>query len=202
MGLLPTARRPAHVLVGAGDAPAIVLAVGARGGRRGLAYLVDRVALRAAPASSRRRRSTPRRTRGSRGRPARYGEGWRPTSSSPATAADGGSHTMRPCSTRPCSRRTTCAASTAVSWTRKARTRSAVPTRSTSSPSRWPLVTTCGSRRRRWRPSLIDGAADGGADVVELGRSERRWSTTPSASSGSRAASASPPRTTRRSTRG
>jgi uncharacterized cupin superfamily protein len=36
----------AHVLVGAGDAPAIVVAVGARGGRRGLAYLVERAALR------------------------------------------------------------------------------------------------------------------------------------------------------------
>jgi uncharacterized cupin superfamily protein len=36
----------AHVLVGAGDAPAIVVAVGARGGRRGLAYLVEHEALR------------------------------------------------------------------------------------------------------------------------------------------------------------
>ena len=35
----------AHVLVGAGDGPAIVVAVGARGGRRGLVYLVDAVAL-------------------------------------------------------------------------------------------------------------------------------------------------------------
>jgi uncharacterized cupin superfamily protein len=31
----------AHVLVGAGDEPAIVIAVGARGGRRGITYLVD-----------------------------------------------------------------------------------------------------------------------------------------------------------------
>jgi uncharacterized cupin superfamily protein len=35
----------AHVLVGAGDAPAAVLAVGARGGRRGLAYLAEPAAL-------------------------------------------------------------------------------------------------------------------------------------------------------------
>ena len=35
----------AHVIVGAGDGPAVVLAVGARGGRRGLAYLVEPAAL-------------------------------------------------------------------------------------------------------------------------------------------------------------
>src|ERR671937_1841146 len=35
----------AHVLVGAGDGPAIVLAVGARGGRKGLVYPVDAAAL-------------------------------------------------------------------------------------------------------------------------------------------------------------
>jgi uncharacterized cupin superfamily protein len=35
----------AHVLVGAGDGPAIVLAVGARGGRKGVVYLVDDTAL-------------------------------------------------------------------------------------------------------------------------------------------------------------
>ena len=34
----------AHVIVGAGDGPSYVLAVGARGGRRGLVYLVDSVA--------------------------------------------------------------------------------------------------------------------------------------------------------------
>ena len=33
--------RTAHVIVGAGDSPAVVVAVGARGGRRGIAYLVD-----------------------------------------------------------------------------------------------------------------------------------------------------------------
>jgi uncharacterized cupin superfamily protein len=36
----------AHVIVGAGDGPAVVVAVGARGGRKGLAYLVDAAALR------------------------------------------------------------------------------------------------------------------------------------------------------------
>src|SRR6186997_1650589 len=34
----------AHVLVGAGDGPCVVVAVGARGGRRGLRYLVDAAA--------------------------------------------------------------------------------------------------------------------------------------------------------------
>ncbi len=34
----------AHMIVGAGDSPAVVLAVGARGGRTGLRYLVDSVA--------------------------------------------------------------------------------------------------------------------------------------------------------------
>ena len=33
-----------HMIVGAGDEPAVVLAVGGRGGRTGLAYLVDRAA--------------------------------------------------------------------------------------------------------------------------------------------------------------
>jgi uncharacterized cupin superfamily protein len=35
----------AHVLVGAGDGPAVVLAVGARGGRKGLVYPVEPAAL-------------------------------------------------------------------------------------------------------------------------------------------------------------
>src|SRR5579859_5056125 len=34
----------AHMVVGTGDEPAVVLAVGARGGRTGLSYLVDPVA--------------------------------------------------------------------------------------------------------------------------------------------------------------
>jgi uncharacterized cupin superfamily protein len=36
----------AHVIVGAGDGPAVVVAVGARGGRKGLLYPVADVALR------------------------------------------------------------------------------------------------------------------------------------------------------------
>ncbi|HEX7310046.1 MAG TPA: cupin domain-containing protein [Gaiellaceae bacterium] len=36
----------AHVIVGAGDGPAVVIAVGARGGRKGLRYLVEAVALK------------------------------------------------------------------------------------------------------------------------------------------------------------
>ncbi|MGI8480230.1 MAG: cupin domain-containing protein, partial [Gaiellaceae bacterium] len=35
----------AHVIVGAGDGPAVVLAVGARGGRKGIAYPVAPAAL-------------------------------------------------------------------------------------------------------------------------------------------------------------
>ena len=35
----------AHVLLGAGDGPSVLLAVGARGGRKGVEYLVDPVAL-------------------------------------------------------------------------------------------------------------------------------------------------------------
>jgi uncharacterized cupin superfamily protein len=35
----------AHVLVGAGDGPAVVLAVGARGGRKGIVYLVAEAAV-------------------------------------------------------------------------------------------------------------------------------------------------------------
>jgi uncharacterized cupin superfamily protein len=35
-----------HIIVGAGDGPSVVLAVGARGGRRGLAYTVDAAALK------------------------------------------------------------------------------------------------------------------------------------------------------------
>jgi uncharacterized cupin superfamily protein len=36
----------AHIIVGAGDGPSLVVAVGARGGRKGLEYLVDETALR------------------------------------------------------------------------------------------------------------------------------------------------------------
>lgn len=36
----------AHIIVGAGDGPSLVVAFGGRGGRRGIEYLVDPVALR------------------------------------------------------------------------------------------------------------------------------------------------------------
>lgn len=36
----------AHIIVGAGDGPSLVLAFGGRGGRKGIEYLVDPVALR------------------------------------------------------------------------------------------------------------------------------------------------------------
>ncbi|HET7043575.1 MAG TPA: cupin domain-containing protein [Gaiellaceae bacterium] len=49
----------AHVLIGAGDGPAVVLAVGARGGRKGLAYLADPTAL-ARGAAVERETSDPR----------------------------------------------------------------------------------------------------------------------------------------------
>ena len=35
----------AHVIVGAGNGPAVVVAVGARGGRKGLSYVVDAAAV-------------------------------------------------------------------------------------------------------------------------------------------------------------
>jgi uncharacterized cupin superfamily protein len=37
--------RTAHIIVGAGDGPAVVLAVGARGGRKGIVYEVDAAAI-------------------------------------------------------------------------------------------------------------------------------------------------------------
>jgi len=36
----------AHIIVGAGDGPSVIVAVGGRGGRKGLEYLVDEAALR------------------------------------------------------------------------------------------------------------------------------------------------------------
>ena len=70
-----------HVLVGAGDRPAIVVAVGARGGRRGLAYLVEPAALEHGAGVERETgtyaeayASVPRSKR------TRYEEGWLPGS--------------------------------------------------------------------------------------------------------------------------
>jgi uncharacterized cupin superfamily protein len=68
-----------HVIVGAGDGPSVVLAVGARGGRKGLAYLVEPAALAhgagvegetTKPAEAYARFPSPERTP--------YGEGWLP----------------------------------------------------------------------------------------------------------------------------
>ncbi len=69
----------AHVLLGAGDGPAVVLAVGARGGRKGVVYLVDPVAVahgagveEETTKSAEAYASFPRSTR------SRYREGWLP----------------------------------------------------------------------------------------------------------------------------
>lgn len=69
----------AHVLVGAGDGPAVVLAVGARGGRKGLAYLVDAAALRHG-AGVETETTKPAEAYAPFPAPARsaYGEGWLP----------------------------------------------------------------------------------------------------------------------------
>jgi uncharacterized cupin superfamily protein len=69
----------AHVLVGSGDAPAVVLAVGARGGRKGVAYLVDPVAL--AHGAGVERETTKSGEAYARFPPSKrspYGEGWLP----------------------------------------------------------------------------------------------------------------------------
>ena len=73
------------------------------------------------------------------------------------------------CSTRRSSRRTTFAASTARSSTRRARTRSGAPTSSTSSRARSPSAGTCACLAPAMAAAVIEGAADGGADVVDLG---------------------------------
>lgn len=73
-----------HIIVGAGEGPAIVLAVGARGGRKGLVYPVDRAALRhgagvaaetAKPSEAYARFPAPRRST--------YREGWLRSADSP-----------------------------------------------------------------------------------------------------------------------
>ena len=69
----------AHVIVGAGDGPAVVVAVGARGGRKGLAYEVEPAAIELGagveqettkPAEAYARFPVPERTR--------YRDGWLP----------------------------------------------------------------------------------------------------------------------------
>jgi uncharacterized cupin superfamily protein len=71
----------AHVLVGAGRSPAVVVAVGARGGRRGLAYLVEPAALeRGAGVQEETSRYAEAYARFPRSRRSSYGEGWLPDS--------------------------------------------------------------------------------------------------------------------------
>lgn len=69
----------AHAIVGAGDGPAVVLAVGARGGRKGLVYPVDALAL-ARGAGVARETASPAEAYGSFAdwRRCAYREGWLP----------------------------------------------------------------------------------------------------------------------------
>ena len=70
-----------HAIVGAGDGPSLVLAVGARTGDEddGLVYPADPVAQKhGAGRRPRRRAARTRRTRGSRSARPRYQEGWLP----------------------------------------------------------------------------------------------------------------------------
>ena len=69
----------AHVIVGAGDGPSVVLAVGARGGRKGLVYLREEAAL-ARGAGVTQETTRPAEAYGSFPRPARcaYRPGWLP----------------------------------------------------------------------------------------------------------------------------
>ena len=73
------------------------------------------------------------------------------------------------CSTRRSSRRTTCAGSTRRARRGGRAARSAAPTSSSSSRGGSPSGATCASPRRRWRAAAIEGAADAGADVLDLG---------------------------------
>ena len=111
-------------------------------------------------------------------------------------------HTMGPCSTRRSSRRTTSAACTGSELDEEG----AYAIGRAYVEHFEPRAIAVG---RDMRVSAPDdgGRGDGRRRRRRRGRastsawSARRWSTSPSASSGSRAASASPPRTTRRSTR-
>lgn len=68
-----------HIIVGAGDGPSVVLAVGARGGRKGLVYPVDPVAL-SHRAGAQRETTKPAEAYAGLPRWARstYGDGWLP----------------------------------------------------------------------------------------------------------------------------
>jgi uncharacterized cupin superfamily protein len=69
----------AHVIVGAGSGPSLVLAVGARGGRKGIVYLVDESALEhGAGASDETRKSAEAYARFPPSKRSQYREGWLP----------------------------------------------------------------------------------------------------------------------------
>jgi uncharacterized cupin superfamily protein len=75
----------AHVIVGAGTGPAVVLAVGARGGRKGIVYLVDDVArTHGAGVDVETTKSAAAYARFPASRRARYVEGWLPDLTSPS----------------------------------------------------------------------------------------------------------------------
>ena len=59
--------------------------------------------------------------------------------------------------------------STPRSWTKQGRTRSDAPSSTSSSRRRSRSGATFASRPRRWQPLVIEGAADAGADVLDLG---------------------------------
>jgi uncharacterized cupin superfamily protein len=70
----------AHVIVGAGDGPAVVLAFGARGGRKGIAYLVAPAALaHGAGVEEQTTKSSEAYARFPPSRRAQYRGGWLPT---------------------------------------------------------------------------------------------------------------------------
>jgi uncharacterized cupin superfamily protein len=69
----------AHVILGAGDGPAVVLAVGARGGRKGVEYLVESAALaRGAGVTESTTKSAEAYARFPASTRSRYRDGWLP----------------------------------------------------------------------------------------------------------------------------
>jgi uncharacterized cupin superfamily protein len=68
-----------HAIVGAGDGPSVVLAVGARGGRKGIVYLVAPAAVeRGAGVEEETTKSAEAYARFPHARRSEYGEGWLP----------------------------------------------------------------------------------------------------------------------------
>jgi uncharacterized cupin superfamily protein len=69
----------AHVIIGAGESPAVVLAAGARGGRKGYEYLVEPAALTHGAGVTQETRKPPDAYAGwPRSRRTQYREGWLP----------------------------------------------------------------------------------------------------------------------------